>query len=112
MAEELRPIRLSYEDGEEYVLEFNAQTVRDAESAGFRLSEVSDRPMTMIPLFFYHAFRMHNPNIKRATTDKILKELGGMSDAFQERLVDLYLAPINNIGGDETTKNPKLTVEL
>ena len=113
MAEELRPIRLKYEDGAEYVLEFNAETVRATERAGFSLSEAADKPMTMIPLLFFFAFKMHHPTMKREKADEILyKDLGGLSDKLQERLVDLYLAPINALGGEETPKNVNLTVEF
>lgn len=110
---ERKPIKLQYEDGTEYVLEFNAQTVQEAERAGFTIGEIVNKPMTLVPLLFYFAFKMHHPTIAKKKTDKILKEdLGGLSEAFQERLVELYLAPMEELGGSDTPKNPTMRVEL
>ena len=110
---EVKPIRLKYENGEEYVLEFSANTVREAEAAGFRLGDVMDKPMTMIPLLFFYAFKMHKPTITRKKTDDILKnDLGGIPEAMQGRLIELYLAPIANLGGGDDPKNAELTVEM
>lgn len=110
---EVKPIKLQYEDGKEYVLEFNAQTVKEAEGAGFVIGEVMNKPMTLIPLLFFFAFRMHHPSVSKKKTDDILKnDLGGLNEAMQERLVELYLAPLNELSGEETPKNAKMTVEM
>lgn len=110
---EIKPIRLKYEDGTEYVLEFSAQTVKEAEGAGFVLGEIMNKPMTLVPLLFYFAFRMHHPTISKKKTDKILTEdLGGLSEAMQERLVELYLAPMQELGGSDSPKNPNMAVEM
>lgn len=113
MAEVIKPIKLQYEDGTEYVLEFSAQTVKEAEGAGFVLGEIMNKPMTLVPLLFFFSFKMHHPTISKKKTDKILTEdLGGLSEAMQERLVELYLAPMQSLGGDENPKNPNMTVEM
>ena len=113
MAEELKPIKLKFDDGEEYVLEFSAQTAKDAQQGGFKASEVFDKSLVMIPLLFYFSFKMHHPQISRKKTDSILNEdLGGLSEAMQDRLVELYLAPINALANAGMPKNPRLTVEL
>lgn len=110
---EVTPIKLKYDDGKEYVLEFNAQTVSEAERAGFLYGEVANKPMTMIPLLFFYAFKMHHPSISKAKTDSILwEDLGGINEAMQVRLVELYLAPIEGLSGEDTPKNARLTVEI
>lgn len=113
MAEEIRPIRLKYESGAEYVLEFSAQTVKDAEGAGFVLGDVINKPMTLVPLLFFFAFKMHHPSISKKKTDEILfNDLGGISEAIQGRLIELYTSPVNTLVGDATPKNPELRVEM
>ena len=113
MAEGIRPIRLKYEDGTEYVLEFNSETVKAAERAGFKMTEAMDKPMTMIPLLFFYAFKMHHPTMRQDKAYQILHDdLGGINETIQERLVDLYLAPINELAGGEAPKNPHLAVEM
>lgn len=114
MAEErINPIRLRFENEREYVLEFSAQTVSEAERAGVTIESITKMPMTMIPLFFFYAFKMHHPTISKKKTDEILRnDLGGLSEAIQERLVDLYLAPMGELVGDESPKNVNMTVEM
>jgi hypothetical protein len=56
---------------------------------------------------------MHHPTISKKKTDEILRnDLGGLSEAIQERLVDLYLAPMGELVGDESPKNVNMTVEM
>ena len=110
---EIKPIKLQYEDGIEYVLEFNASTVKEAERAGFNIGEIVNKPMTLVPLLFFFSFKMHHPTISMKKTDKILYEdLGGLSEALQERLVELYLAPMEELGGTDQPKNPNMRVVL
>lgn len=107
-----KPIRLEYEDGRVYVLEFSAQTVRDAEEGGFDYNLVESRPVTMIPLLFYYSFKLHQPEITKEETDKIFyDDLGGLSKDLQARLVKLYvehIAALTRKGGG--TKNAKMKV--
>ena len=53
-----KPITIEV-DGETYTLEFNRNSVVSAEQAGFRGELITEMPMTMIPLLFYAAFKMH-----------------------------------------------------
>lgn len=110
--ERIEPIRLNFEDGTEYVLEFSRKTVSDAEKAGFVRTDVTDKLMTRIPELFYFAFKMHHPTIKREATDKILfEDLEGLTDELIERLIDLFNAPYETLINDRgKPKNPKLTV--
>lgn len=114
MAEEkINPIRLKYEDGTVYTLEFSAKTVKEAEGAGFVIQDVLKKPMTLIPLLFFYSFRMHHPTISKKKTDSILEDdLGGLSESMQERLIELYFAPMEGLGGGESPKNPTMAVEM
>jgi len=113
--ERVKPIKLTdTETGDEYILEFDRESIRFAEARGFDVDDVAKYPMTKIPELFFYAFRMHHKNVSRANTDKILFEvLGGMPEGFAERLGALYAAPfeaLNNKNGE--AKNSKMTVEM
>ena len=113
--EKVKPIVLrNTETNDEYVLEFNKDSVRFAEDRGFRLVDLDNFPATKIPEFFFYAFRMHHKNVQRNKTDKMLEEdLGGMSPKFLQRLVELYNETLNELVVEEgEVKNPKMEIEL
>lgn len=111
----VKPIILHDEEtGEEYVLEFNRESVMFAESKGFDVNDVPKKMMTKVPEWFYYAFRMHHRNVSREKTDKILFEkLGGIPDGMIERLGELWAVPFESlVNKDEPGKNLKMTVEM
>lgn len=113
----MKPITITLEEtNEQFTLEFNRESVRFAESHGFRLEDVANFPMTKLPEFFFYAFRMHHPKVARNKTDKILfEDLGGIPEGMIERLAELYQAPFEVLGvlaEGEERKNSKVTVEL
>ena len=113
--ERIEPLRIKYEDGTEYVLEFNRKTASYAEQNGFSRENAADKMMTMIPDLFFFAFRMHHPEVKRPLADKILcEDLEGLTPSQVERLVELFNAPYSTLIRDEDSepKNSKLTVTL
>lgn len=100
--------------GNTYTLEFNRNSVVSAERAGLVVDEVQTSPMTMIPLLFYAAFKMHHPKITREETDNILfNELGGLSGDEFKRLAELYAAPTSALfrkDDDGERKNAKISL--
>lgn len=114
--EQVKPIIIhDEENGVDYTLEFNRESVRFAEARGFDIEDVGRYPMTKLPELFYYAFRMHHKNISREKTDRILfEELGGLPDGAAERLGALYAAPFEALASKdgEKAKNPKMTVEM
>lgn len=104
------------EDGAEYTLEFNKESVVFAEQRGFKIEDVFNFPMSKLPELFFYAFRMHHKDVARNKTDKILfEELGGIPDGMIERLAQLYAEPFNALSvldEGEERKNSKLTVEM
>ena len=112
----VNPIILADPDsGEEYTLEFSRATVQAAEQRGFNLSELLDFPATNIPALFFYAFRMHHPNVGRGKTDKLLKELGGLTSDEAGRLVDLYNAATETLivkDPETERKNCRLTLTM
>ena len=113
--ENMKPIIIKSNE-EEYTLEFSRESVKFAESRGFKFDDVANFPMTKLPELFFYAFRMHHKNIARDKTDKILfEELGGIPDGMIERLAELYAKPfeaLNVVEEGEERKNSKWSVEM
>lgn len=113
--ERVQPARLKTKDGKEYVLDFNRDSVRFAETRSFRIDELTVFPTIRIPEMFYYSFRKNHKSISRTQTDALLESMGGLSKALLERLIQLYnqAALSNLIAVDEdSAKNAEVTVEL
>lgn len=94
----VKPITFEYE-GTKYTLEFNRNTVRTMENQGFRVNELEDRPMTMLPQLFAGAFQMHHRWLKRDVIDEIYEHMGE-KDKLLEKLGELYNAPMEALLSD------------
>lgn len=115
-SEKVKPIILNDEDNHcEYTLEFTRESIRFAESRGFKLEDVGDFLMLKLPELWFYAFRAHHKRVARAETDRLLDELceGGIPDGLIERLGALYAVPYETlIGGDDeggAEKNARVT---
>lgn len=101
--------------GDVYELNFNREAIRFAESKGFNLEEIDKYPVTRISELFYFSFRMHNRNVAKDKTDKLMEAWGGLPESVLKRLIELYdqARLSNNIQIDEDAeKNSCVTVEL
>lgn len=115
--ERVKPARLiDQETGDEYTLDFSRESVRFAESRGFKPDDVLEYPATRIPELFFYAFRKNHRNLAKNQTDRILEEqLRGMTEGLLTRLIQLYnqAALTHLIASEEDTeKNARMTVEL
>ena len=112
MVKDVKPIIVKDDEtGLEYTLEFNRESVRFAESRGFKVQEVGDYPMTRLYELWFYAFRMHHKNVARAKTDALLDALGGVTDApdgLFARLGELYSEGFNTL--TDKSENPTVTV--
>ena len=109
---EPRPIELEFTDGRKYTLEFDRSSVAFAEKRGFSGDNFDDMAMNAVTEFFFLAFRMHHPQLSKEQTNKILfDDLGGLSEAMMQRLVELYNKPYLTLTNEDgKPKNPNLTV--
>lgn len=114
----VEPMVIAFENGDEYTLEFNRNTVVMAERSGFTREAAGEKMMTLLPDLFFFAFKMHHPSIKREKTDDILFNcMKGLTSDEITRLIELYDEPYKtliNVSDDEeiTRKNSGLTVRL
>ena len=111
----VKAITLRNEQGKFFVLDFNRASIKFAEARGFKVQALQEGiNMSSIEDLFFYSFRMHQPEMSKADTDKILyEELGGLREGMIERLVELYLKPFNTlITSEDSVKNSKMTVEF
>lgn len=112
--EVVKPIEIWDKNGNfKYLLEFDRDTVKWAESRGFNTESEGIRITDTEELFWY-SFRKHHPNVSRAETDRILYEdLHGLSPEVFQRLVKLFTIPYEAlIQTEEGAKNATLTIKL
>lgn len=119
-SERLNPIKIKdAETNHTYILDFNRESVKFAESRGIDWNDIDHMPYTMIELIWYCAFRRYNKNISMEKTTAILERLGGMRREWMERLNGLYLQTLSPLIADsekpfteEDAKNVGMTVSL
>lgn len=111
-----KPIEITMEDGKKYVLDFSRESVVYAETHGFGIADLADenKLLTTIPELFFYAFRKNHPEVTKEQSDHILfDELGGIADAWMERLGELFSDTYLSLRNEEgKPKNPKVRVTL
>ena len=108
----LKPVEIENPDtGKRYTLTFTRETVKEAESNGFKVNEIDQFPLTRIPEMFYYSFLAnHKDEVTRAETDEILDMIGGiadMPDGLLKRLGELYANGFKSL-----TVNPRIKVKF
>lgn len=87
-----KQIKIPYE-GTEYTLEFTRRSVETLERKGFKISEVSEKPMTSLPTLFAGAFLAHHRFVKPEIIDSIFSKLKN-KDELIGKLAEMYNEPI------------------
>lgn len=89
-----------------YVLEYSRNAVKQMEQQGFVLDQISDKPMTMVPLLVYGAFAKHNKGIKRNLMDEIYEhisdKIGDGDNGFIQTLLEMYAETVNVLTDDKS----------
>lgn len=99
-------ITINYND-RDYTLEYNRMAVRQMEQQGFVLDQISDKPMTMIPLLVQGAFiKNHNmvrPALRNEIYDNLVNKTGTDGEnGFIQALLEMYAETVNVL----TENNP------
>ena len=115
--EKVNPIRVTdNETGREYILDFTRETCKMAEARGFDWDELTNKPVTLIPIIFHTAFLRYEPRMSIIKTDRILEDMGGIQPKQVHRLKQLYEQAMSTLVAEDTedgsTKNAKVTVTL
>ncbi len=93
-------IKLTY-NKTDYALEYNRQSVKTMEAQGFNLNELTDKPMTMIPMLFEGAFIKNHRGVKRKVMSDIYEEIGDKT-GLTEKLMEMYAETLSTL----TENNP------
>ena len=114
--EKIIPITITDTETENvYTLEFNAESVKYAESRGFDIDDVPKYPVSKVPELFYYAFRMHHKMLPKDKVDKIYESILPFPEGMLARMQQLYLAPLKSMftsDGESERKNTRMTVQF
>jgi hypothetical protein len=95
-------ITLNYKE-KDYTLEYNRQSVRMMESQGFVLEQISEKPVTMIPMMFQGAFIKNHRGLKRAFIDEIYDEVADKSGLLNA-LMEMYAETLSSLTDENETE--------
>ena len=88
-----KTITFSYK-GTEYTLEFTRWTVEQMERGGFNISELGDKPMTVLPQLFAGSFLAHHKYMKRETIEDIYAHMTNRNELIG-KLAEMYNEPMS-----------------
>ncbi len=80
-------------NGKKYTLEFTRKSVEIMEKQGFSISEMTDKPMSVLPKLFEGAFLAHHKFEKKEIIDGIFAKMKNREQLFST-LVEMYNEPI------------------
>lgn len=87
-----KTISFTYKD-KEYTLEFTRRSIEQMEREGFRATEITEKPMSMLPTLFAGAFKAHHPFVSKADVNDIFDTVKNKQDLIG-RLAEMYNEPI------------------
>lgn len=93
-----KTIEFDYAD-RHYTLEFNRKTIEMMEKQGFVASELTEKPVTLIPTLFAGAFLANHRFMKKTEIDEIYDKFGNKQELLA-KLVEMYNEPIETLIDD------------
>ena len=105
-----KTIRFTFDDTE-YVLQFTRRTAKEMEDGGFRIAEVTDRPMTLLPMLFKGAFLANHRGIKNSKVNYIYAAMTNKED-LMAALIGLYEETMNTLLDEPEEGNPNVSWTL
>lgn len=72
----------------EYILEYNRQSVQQMEKLGFSIKEIDTKPMIMFPLLFRGAFIKNHSFVKEKEITEIYEKIKRKNE-LHEKLMDM-----------------------
>ena len=77
----------------EYTLEYNRRSIEQMERTGFVVSDITDKPMTVLPALFAGAFLKNHRKVKRDAIDAIFDRVSDKQGLIG-KLAEMYNEPI------------------
>lgn len=87
-----KQLRFTYQD-KDYCLEFTRRSVETMEKNGFVASDISEKPMTVLPALFAGAFLANHQFVKKSIVDEIFSKMTNKSELIG-KLSEMYNEPI------------------
>lgn len=102
-----KTINITFE-GVTYTLEYTRKSIKTMESRGFKISEFSDKPVTMLPALFAGAFLAHHRFVKQDVIEEIFARLKNKEELI-DKLSEMYAEPLIALMDDpeEDEGNPE-----
>ena len=97
--------------GKSYELGFTRNTVVALERNGFNISEVGDKPMTMLPMLWQGAFAAYNKGVKRTLMDEIYENIRN-KEGLIGALTELYAETLNTLTDEPEEDKGNATWEI
>ena len=104
-----KQLKFTYQD-KEYCLEFTRRSVELMEKQGFVASDITDKPMTVLPALFAGSFLANHKFVKREVIDEIFSKMtnkteliGKLSEMYNEPILALVDEPEDAEGNIEWT---------
>lgn len=94
-----KQITFEYEN-RNYTLEFTRNSVRTMENNGFKISDIKDKPISLLPEFFAGAFIAHHKFVKRTLIDEMFENMANKDDLIQN-LSEMYNETLISLMGGE-----------
>ena len=87
-----KQLKFTYQD-KDYCLEFTRKSVEAMERSGFIASDITDKPMTVLPALFKGAFLANHRFVKAEIVDEIFSKMTNKSELIS-KLSEMYNEPI------------------
>lgn len=79
--------------GEQYILEYSAQSITEMERRGFNAYEIPEKTFTLLPDLFAGAFVANHPAIPRNVIDEIYAQIDDKAELL-DNLCEMYSVAI------------------
>lgn len=103
-------LKIAYK-GKNYELGFTRNTVSAMERQGFVITELSNKPMTMLPMLWQGAFAAYNKGMKRNLMDEIYEHIRN-KEGIIAALTELYVEPLNALTDEPEEGEGNATWEI
>jgi len=90
-----KSIEFTYE-GKDIKLEYTKRTVKQMEERGFSISDINDKPMSMVLDLFAGAFLANHRNYKREKVEEIYAHMPN-KEKLIEKLAEMYNEPLEGL---------------
>lgn len=93
--------KIEFEDnGKKYILEYNRESIEILERQGFNVKEMTEKPMTMLPLAFQGLFYKNHRNVKKSFVDECYNRFKD-KEKLIEIMAEMIMETYNSLTDDE-----------